>query len=166
MFFRNFAPLFAVGLLFAGCDSATGAVRTAKAYFNPLMGEWREVTTEHKSQSLRMLFRPNQTFLFLTTSHAPEPRSASDEVQQFLGSLTGTYSQGDSVIVFDVDEEEFAKRFAVLQRSQGDTTELPDLGSLDLVYRYKLSGDVLELTEEPTKSTPVTYPARYIRVKP
>jgi len=169
MSFRSFASLVAVGVLFTGCDSATGAIRTAKAYFNPLMGEWREVTTENKSQTLSVLFRPNQTFEWRATSHAPEPRSISDELQKLLGTSTGTYSQGDSVIVFDVDEEDLMKRFAAAQRALGDTTEVLDLstvnGSLDIVLHYKLTGDVLELTEEQTTSRPVTRTTRYVRLK-
>lgn len=169
MSFRSFASLVAVGLIFTGCDSATGAIRTAKAYFNPLMGEWREVTTENKSQTLSVLFRPNQTFEFRTTSHAPEPRSRADEFLKLFGASTGTYSQGDSVIVFDIDEEDLMKRFAAAQRALGDTTEMFDLsgvnGSLDIVLHYKLTGDVLELTEEPTASRPARGTTRYVRLK-
>jgi hypothetical protein len=168
MLIRNYLiTILPVSLFLVGCDSLQKEVREITS---PLIGKWREVATTDNSSETVVTFRRDGTFRVATTTQHSTNRSFQEDLRLATKNFDGTYSVGDSILVLSYDKKSFVTNIAAVFRAYGassvdkDTTK--STGNIDAVFRYKLSGDVLEVTEESTPNLPASpTTTRYVRTQ-
>ena len=68
---------------------------------------------------------------------------------KLLDSVPSSFARGDSVIVISIDNEELWKRGKEMLNNEPQRVDSSSkTGTTDIVFRYKLNGDILELTKE------------------
>lgn len=164
----NALVILAISAIAQGCDRAPQAlVGKLQASMDPLVGEWREVTSTDTSSVQTIVFKADRTFEFRITIRNPETPDFTRKLLTATNSFQGTFSKGDSVLVVSLDNKAYWKR---AREILGDTLVSSDSitasGTTDRVFRYRINGDIFELTDEKTPESwadPQTM--RFVRVR-
>jgi hypothetical protein len=131
------------------CDRAPQVVGKMKASLDPIVGEWREIVSTDTSSIEVIVFMPDRTPESRVTIRNPQTPELVRKMATALNSLPSSFARGDSVIVISIDNEELWKRGKEMFKNEIQSIDSSSkTGTTDIVFRYKLNGDILELTKE------------------
>jgi hypothetical protein len=172
-----------VFLIATGCDETARAVREIQRPLDPIVGIWREVTPYDTGNVSTLAFSSNGSLkmTILRRDRADSSgHSAADSfanwVNAYSSSLPYKYSRGEDILVFSVEKKAIRKALLssrlgsamLAEDNQIDTVanQRDTIGVFDMAFKYRLSGDVLEITEEKNENV-MTEPKtqRLVRVR-
>jgi hypothetical protein len=159
--------ILSIFTIIQSCDRAPQTLGKLKATMDPLIGEWREVASTDTSSIETIVFKADRTFEGRITIRNPQTPDFERKLRTLINSLPATFAKGDSVLVASYDNKAMWKRGKELfgdEIKSADSTNAT--GTTDAVFRYRIDGDILELTKERTPedwADPKT--KRYVRVR-
>ena len=135
-----------------GCDGVKKRFAEATGSNDAIVGTWRQVGDETGST---VTFTRKGSYR--RTLGKLDPALGDDFIatMRAIGSVPGKYSRGADLIVVSFDVKAFRQATANLPKHGPDNLKGD---TIDEVYKYKLAGDILELTTEGKTTT-------YVRVK-
>ncbi len=136
------------------CDNAANAINKVRRPLDPIVGTWREISTSDTAKYEEISFLADGTYRAKAIWPVPPQDSLLVRWSSIMQSIPATYAKGDEVIVITIDGErlqEGMRRLFPEDLKEQDSSKPKK--SLDMVFRYKLGGDVLELTNEERDDT-------------
>ena len=131
------------------CDRTPQVVGKIKASLDPIVGEWREIVSTDTASVEVIVFMPDRTVETRVTIRNPQTPELIRKMAKVLDSVPSSFARGDSVIVISIDNEELWKRGKEMLNNEPQRVDSSSkTGTTDIVFRYKLNGDILELTKE------------------